>query len=633
MSTRCSRPAWLPALLVLAALAAAPASGQAGFQPIPPEAARLYHFDFPRNFFASAEKEKADRAPLFAALKELEGLKGKVAASPANLLRALQLSDAVQSRFMPHYIYLYLRYAVDTKDEASRDQQKELGAEVDRRTAFLQQELMKVDDATLKRFAAREPKLAVYRFALEKARRDRPHTLSLKEEELLSALGPLMASWQSELYQKSIDRTEFGKVRGPEGELDVWKQTGEIANSPDRTVREEGWKKRYAGYRANRDLYAFALTQLIKTRNQVARLKHFPDSPSAEYFELYLKPAEVKALFERLGQEAEFNKRYQRLRAERIKQISGLDEVNAWDMTLVPKGKERPRFQVEAAAKVIEEALGPLGSDYGKQLAALLDPHNGRLDLVAGENRVPGAFAWGSPGSQPSIFYSFAYEGYYEDVTTLAHEAGHGVHFQLMGENHVLPTYTDGPSYFFESFAMFNELALADALYRQESDTFRKTYFLEQFLNQAMGVFPITRQAALEQAMYDGVEKGDLKTADDFDALGKKIGSRFSIWFDRHDELKMEWIDVHHYYTSPLYYVNYVFANFLALKYYELYARDPKAFVARYVALMRNGFNAPPPELLKKFVGLNLEDPQLVSDTFSILEGKIKALQELYARD
>jgi oligoendopeptidase F len=201
---------------------------------------------------------------------------------------------------------------------------------------------------------------------------------------------------------------------------------------------------------------------------------------------------------------------------------------------------------------------------------------------------------------------------------------------------------------------MFNELLLADYLYQQEKlkpstlgfpaggtassaqgsqpSTFRETYFLEQFLSQAMGGFGITRQAAIEQGAYDGVKSGKINGADDLDAMAKKIGSRYSIWFDKHDELKMEWIDVHHFYTQPMYYVNYVFANFLALKYYEMFRRDPKGFIPRYIAMVKNGFNAPPSLILNKYLGLSLQDPKLVSGAFAILDGKIKALEDLYAK-
>jgi len=605
---------------------------QGQFTSIPPDLAPKYRFDFARNFFASPEVEMAERAKHSATLKELEALKGKVGVSADTLLRALQLNDRLQLQFTRHYIYLYLRYAVNTKDEDSRDTQQKLGAEVTQRTSFLQQELMKIEARTFERFAAQRPALKPYRFAVEAARRLKPHTLSLKEEELLSALGPLMTEWQAELYQKSLDRTAFGKVKSAGGELDVWKDQGALHNSPDRSGREAGFRKLYEGYRTHRDLQAFALTRLLKAENEVARIKRYDDSPAAVYFGLHLPSADVKGLFERLGQSADFNKRYQRLRAGRIQQIAGYDEVNYWDLSVVPPGKERPRFAIGEATNVITDSLKPFGEEYARELAALLDPKNGRLDLVTGDNRVPGAFAWGFPGGTPSIFYSFNYEGYFDDVLTLAHEAGHAVHFNLMGAHKVMPVFTDGPGYFFESFAMFNELLLADALFARATDTYRKTFFLEKFLDNAMAVFPITRQAALEQAMYDGVKAGTLKAADDFDSLAKKNGQRYSIYFDKHDELKMEWINIHHYYDAPLYYVNYVFANFLAVKYYEMFTRDQQSFLPKYLALVNNGFNDSPPALLKKFLGLDLRDPKLVGDTFAVLEGKIKALEGLYAK-
>lgn len=620
-------------VLALFVLFAKPGAGDQPFVPIPTDAQPLYHFNFARNFFATPEAEKADRQKLQSTLGDMESLKGKTGASAANLLRAMELSDRVTSEFMRHYIYLYLRYATNTKDTDSLDAQNALGAELDRRTSFLRTELIALDDAAVAKYLKEEPKLEVYRFAIESARRYKPHTLSLPEEELLGATGTLMRDWQSELYQRNIDRTNFGKVHGAEGDLDVWKQQEAIRNSADRAVREAGFKKRYAGMASQRDLYAFALSRLVKARNQISQLRHYRDNPDEVHFGLYLTTDQVKNLFDQILRQGDFNRRYQRLRADRVKQQSGFEDVNVWDMTFIPPGKERPRFNIESATRVVEETLAPFGSDYGSQLAALLDPKHGRLDLVPGDNRVPGAFAWGFPGSQPSIFYDFAFEGYYDDVSTLIHESGHGVHFQLMGENHVIPSYADGPSYFTESFAIFNELLLGDQLFRNETDPFRKTYFLEQFMQQAMSVFGVTRQAAIEQAIYDGVAKSDLKNADDFDKLAKRMGSRVSIWFDKHDELKMEWIDVHHFYDNPMYYVNYVFAELLSLKYFEMYQRDREHFVPRYIALVRNGFSAPPAELLKKFLDIDLSDPNLVPGAVTILDGKIKALQELYGAD
>src|SRR6266550_5030399 len=186
-------------LLVLISSGLTP--GQDTFVAIPPPEALRYHIDFARNFFTSAEAEKADRANLYATLKELETLKGKVAGSADSLQRALQLNDRVRVQLHRHYSYLYLRNAVNTADETSLAESSALDSEVSTRTAFLKQELMQIDDRRLAAFVSRKPSLKSYLFAIESVRRYRPYTLSLKEEELLSATAP-NNDWQAELYGK-----------------------------------------------------------------------------------------------------------------------------------------------------------------------------------------------------------------------------------------------------------------------------------------------------------------------------------------------------------------------------------------------------------------------------------------------
>ncbi|HEX8846655.1 MAG TPA: M3 family metallopeptidase [Pyrinomonadaceae bacterium] len=602
------------------------------FEPIPKEMAPRYRFDLRRNFFPSPEAELAARKTAYAMLEELEKLKGKVTSSADNLLQALELSDRAQAEFYRHTSYLFLRFAINTKDEASRNESSALGAELSKRVSFLQEELMNLDDQTLSRFLQQKPALKLYAFVIELARRYKPHTLSLKEEEMLREVGPVVRDWPAELFQRARDRTQFGTIHTAGGELDVYQQAREINNSPDRAVREAGFKKKYAGYAAHRDLYAFALPRLIKASNQLSRLRRYKDFADEVNFSLFLTSSEVKDLYEKIAQQAEFNKRLERARSAYIKKVAGLDDVNIWDMSVIPSGLQRPRFTILETTRILKEGLAPLGPEYAKELEALLDPANGRLDIVGGDNRVPGAFADGFLGNPISIFYSFNYEGYFDDVDALAHEAGHAVHFQLMGNNHVRPAYANGPNYFTEAYAMFNELLVIDYLYQREKDPLRRIYFLEQFLNYASYLFTNARHAAIEMAIHDAVGEGKLLSADEIDSVTKKVGARYSIWYEKHDEMKMKWIDIHHYYTVPMYFPNYVYAALLALKFYERYARDPQQFVPRYLAMMRNGFDAPPASLLKKFVDVDLSDPRLVADAIGVLKGRLDELEALYAK-
>lgn len=605
------------ATLLLCGILSGLASGQGTFVAIPPQDLSRYHIDFARNFFATPEAEKADRANLYATLKALEDLKGMVARSAGNLQLALQLNDKLLVQFNRHYRYLFLRSAVNTSDEASYAESSSLDAEVKTRTAFLRQELMQVDDRTLTAFIARKPSLRTYLTAIEAVRRYLPHSLSLKEEEVLTAIAP-----NNDLYYDLYDKL---KARTPPPTT--------LPSGSDQKAREEAVKQRHKVLGEQRDLYAFTLMQLASSRTRLAQLHHFADAASEVYFNSYWTKAQVDDLVEQIAKKADLYKRYQRVRADYVKKITGYKDVNFWDMSTRPPGIQQPRYTIAEASQIIRDALAPLGMDYyGKELAALLDPANGRMDIVPGAHRKRGGFSQGFIGTD-SIFYSAGFAGSYNDVRVLAHESTHAVHRQLMNRSQVLPAYAEGPHYLFEAFAIFSELLLQDHLYSHETDPARKQFYLEQFLEgKGTAIFYVAPEVAVEHAVYDGVKRSTIKGADDLDALTKRIYSRYSIWPEKNDELKSQWMNISLMYEDPFYDINYVYGALLGLKFFEMYKRDSEHFVPRYVALMRNGFDAPPETLLKRFLDIDLHDPQLVSNALNAVEDKVNLLEKSYQK-
>ena len=553
------------------------AFGQEKFAAIPSAEVELYHINFARNFFPSPQAEKADRVNLYSTLRDLESLKGKLGDSAGNLLRALQIHDRVQVQLHRHYSYLYLRNAVNTTDESSLAEASALDAEVNTRTRFLQEEVMHIDDQKLAEFIVRNSELAVYRAAIERMRRNRSHTLSTSEEEVLSATAP-NNDWYSELYDR-------------------------LRSAPQSS--------------SARDLFALTLTRLASSRTRLARLHHFPDAASEVYFNSYWTRAEVDDLLRQIAEHAEMYKRYQRLRAEHAKNVSDAKETG-----------QPPRYTIDQAGETIRSALKPLGPEYGRELAALLDPANGRMDIVPGEHRKRGGFSQGFIGTD-SVFYSVGFSGSYNDLRILMHESTHAVHRQLMNASRVLPDYAEGPHYLFEAFAIFNELLLPDYLYQHESDPARKQFYLEQFL-QGKGtiIFVVAPEVDLEHAVYDGVTQGTLKGADDLDALSERIFSRYFV--QPSNELRTRWTTISLMYEDPFYDINYIYGALLALNFYQLYLHDPQWFVPHYIALLKNGFNASPEMLLLRFLDIDIHDPRVVSQAISLMEKRIDLLEKSY---
>ncbi|HEX6746785.1 MAG TPA: hypothetical protein VF092_05765 [Longimicrobium sp.] len=147
-------------------------------------------------------------------------------------------------------------------------------------------------------------------------------------------------------------------------------------------------------------------------------------------------------------------------------------------------------------------------------------------------------------------------------------------------------------------------------------------------------MFDNARASAIEQALYDSATAGTpLTTPDALEGLTQRMGREYSIWYGDGSERTDQWINTIHYFTWPLYRVNYVYSKLLALKYFDLYQRDRGDFVRRYTALLSHGYDDQPDALLRRFMGFGLSGGTLVDDAVRVIEARTAELERLYAED
>ena len=608
------------ALLVFAVAASVRIFGQA------PATSVALSADLSRYYFKTPADEVAARAELNSALAEMRRFKGQLN-SAHQLLGVLRQYDSVQKFFAKHEGYLHLRCSQNRKDAAC-DDDKVLESDVDVKTAFLAPEILAIPEDRLSGFLSEELALAAYRFALSDIRRDRPHLLPEAEQSLLDQFRPQIGDWQYDLYEQVVAGISFGTVHSSSGALDVVRQRNLIAADPDGRIREEGFKRRYAGFSSERDLLAFALIHTVRAQNLLAKAHHYADAPARKYDSLYCKPEETRSLLDSMAQHGDIAKRYETIRSLDIE--SGYHQpAHAWDMSAPAPGLTPPVTSLPDARNVFHEAFAGLGSDYQTEFDALLDPASGRADILPGgaPNRYGGGFSTGSNGGT-SILFLGRYDGTFKDLSVIAHEGGHAVHRQLMTAKGVSPSYAQGPSFLFESFAAFNELLLADFMAEHAATPELKRYYRQRWMSiKGLDAFYGAQDAYLEQAVYDGVAAGTIRNADDLDSLTSKIDGQFSQFPASTPELRTRWATVSLMYEDPLYDVNYVYGGLLALKYYDLYTTRREWFVPRYIALLKNGFNHPPAELLHQFLGIDLSGTALLNDDLELLNRRLGQLE------
>ena len=586
--------------------------------------------DLPRYYFKSPQEEIAARTDLNEALDRLERFKGQLN-SNSQLLAILEQNDAVQKLFAKHDDYLCLRCSLNRKDSAC-DEEDKLDSGFNAKTAFVQPAILGIPGDRLRSFLSQEPKLKQYEFELSDIRRNAAHLLPESQQRFLDELQPEIIDWQYDLYDRIVAGIQFGTVQAEAGPLDVIRQRNLIAGSADARVREEGFKKRYAGYASQRDLIAFALIHTVRSQTALAKAHHYADAPTRKYESLYLKAEDTRNLLDRTAQNGDIPKRYEQIRSHEI--VQGYHQpAHAWDMSAPAPGLNPPIATLPEARSIFHGVFAGLGKEYQSAFDALLDPLSGRADIVSGgaANRYGGGFSLGRGGT--AVLFYGRYDGTFKDLSVIAHEGGHATHRALMNANGVLPCYQRGPNFLFESFAEFNELLLADYMAEHASTPELRSYYRERWMGiKGLDAFYGAQDALLEQAIYDGVSAGTIQNADDLDGLTLKIDGQFSQFPPSTPELRSRWTMISLLFEDPLYDVNYVYGGLLALKYFQLYSANRGWFVPRYIALLKNGFNQTPAELLNRFLGINLSGSGLLNDDLELLGRRLDQMEENPAR-
>jgi oligoendopeptidase F len=592
---------------------------------VPPEGQALTA-DLGRYYFSSPEAETAARADLDSAMKRLGKFQGQMNTGQ-QLLAALQSYEEVLKLYRHHEAYLRLRCSLNRKDPAC-EANGELGSEINAETAFLMPEILAIPKEQLQAFQAAQPGLKSYQFAIEDIRRDAPHVLPNAEQSFLDRLHPEIADWQYDLYEQILAGISFGMVQTATGPLDVVRQRNLLASHTDARVREEAFKRRLDGFASRRDLLAFALIHTVKAQDSLAKAHHYPDAPTRKYESMYLDPSQTRALLASMAQHGEIVKRFEKIRAADFER-SNHAEFRAWDLAAPQPDFALPSTPLRGVPGIFHQAFTDLGAEYQEAFDALLNPLNGRADVLPGGavNRYSAGFSVGFRGST-SILFVGRYDGTYKDLSVIAHEGGHATHRSLMAAHGVAPLYANGPSFIFESFAVFNELVLADYLAEHADEPRLQRFYREQWMRiKGLDAFYGAQDALLEQQIYEGVAQGTIRGSDDLDRVTLQVDEQFSIFPATTPELRNRWAAVSLMYEDPLYDVNYVYGGLLALKYFYLYSANREQFVPRYIALLKNGFDAPPAVLLKQFLKIDLLDGSLLSDDLALLNRRLDQLE------
>jgi oligoendopeptidase F len=257
-------------------------------------------------------------------------------------------------------------------------------------------------------------------------------------------------------------------------------------------------------------------------------------------------------------------------------------------------------YTVDQAREHVLAAVAPLGPDY---VAATRQSFDGRwIDFYPSPGKRSGAYMEGAAYDvHPYLLLN--YNGRYNDVSTLAHELGHGMHSYFANKAQPFPT-ADYPIFVAEVASTFNEALLIDHMLSSITDPKARLSLLGDYLEGVKStVFRQTQFAEFELRAHEMAQKGQPLTGDTLSALYLEITRKY-YGHDRgvcvvDDYVGAEWAFIQHFYR-PFYVYQYAtsFTASTALA-EKVLAREPGA-VDRYRAFLAAGGSDYPIPLLRK---------------------------------
>jgi oligoendopeptidase F len=592
-------PRALASLLALAAALAAPAPAPARERAEIPERYRWNLSDlYPSDAaWKTAREETARRLP------DLAAWRGKLGTSAAALADALEAMSAAQLQVSRLAVYASARADEDTRVAAARELQQgaqQLAVALDAALSWVRPELLALDPAKVRAFAAEERRLAAYRFFLDDVLRWKPHTLSAVEERIAAEAENLASAGRDVsgvLRDAELPWPTVKLSTGEEARLD---QSGYELHRADpvRADREKVFDAFFGALTGFEGTLGASLYATVKAHVFDRDVRGFRSSLEAALFRDAIPTTVYTQLLADVRRSLPTFHRTLALR----KRMLGLEKLRYQDLYVPLVPKVDLRFDPEEARAIVLAAVAPLGPDYVAALKKGFE--SGWTDYLPSTGKRSGAYSTGVYGVHPYQLLNF--NGKYYDLSVLAHESGHSMHTWLASQAQPFPT-AEYSIFVAEVASTLNENLLLHEMLGRARDDATRLFLLGSYLdNMRTTLFRQTQFAEFELAMHERAEKGEALTGESLSKLYLDVARR-TYGHDAGvcevpDLLRVEWAFIPHFH-GDFYVYQYATSMVAAMSFAKAIREEAPSRQTRardaYLAMLRAGGSRYPIDLLR----------------------------------
>jgi len=228
-----------------------------------------------------------------------------------------------------------------------------------------------------------------------------------------------------------------------------------------------------------------------------------------------------------------------------------------------------------------------------------------------------------SPVTPPFLLLN--YTGTLRDLATIAHEAGHGLHFVLSQKQNMINYHAPLP--LAETASVFGEMLLTRKLLDMESDaTLRKSLLCAKIEDIIATTFRQTVLTRFELRLHNERSQGLLSNERMSEIWLEENGKLFGDAVEMIPAYRWGWSYISHFIHSRFYCYSYTFAELMVLALFQNYREQGESFKPGYRSLLESG-GALSPADTARIAGIDINQGGFWQKGYDFLHGLIEELK------
>lgn len=577
------------------------------------------------DLFATDEQWQREVDKIHTLCGQLQDYKGKLGESASSLLAFFEMNDELTYYLNRIYVYANESYHQDTADakyQGYAAKADTVMVEAVSSASYAKPEILGIPEERLQQFLAEEPKLQKYRRAIEVILREKEHTLSAQEENLLAAAQE-MAVGPGNIYSMfnnadikfpMVTDVEGNRIRITHGNFI------KFMNSKDRSLRKEVFRDVYHTYAAYGNTIAATFLANLKQESFYAKVRKYPSVRAMHLSDGNIPESVYDNLIAAVHRHLPALHRYMSLR----KKILGVEHLHMYDLYVPLVGDIETEYSYEEAKETVAKALAPMGEEYVSVLREGYE--NGWIDVCETENKKSGAYSWAAYGTHPYVLLN--QQDDLESMFTLAHEMGHAIHTYYSNKTQPV-TYADYLIFVAEVASTCNESLLNHYLLETEMDEKKRKYILNHYLEAfRTTLFRQIMFAEFEMIVHEKVGQGEALTQEELNHIYHDLNVLYygeDVVVDK--EIDYEWMRIPHFYTA-FYVYQYATGYSAAVAFSRKILTEGEPAVESYIQnFLCGGCSKDPIELLAS-AGVDMSTPQPVEDALEVFEQYLEQFEQ-----